>query len=459
MRGIRKYVFILPIAAITLVFLGSYIARADRFSGTSYKIDASVMNNFGNSSVSPSYAMTSSGGESIIGNGAGGSYLLGQGYSSQLNKSLQLSIQPSGLQAYYSFDETQGPTAHDWSSSNNNAANNTGTNMTWVTGKKSRAIDQSLSTGYLKSSTPPLGSVSSFTAEGWFNPNATTTGQVLFGQDDASGTGDKWNVSVNGSGGLTFYLQKAGVGVSAVSSTGLTDGSWGYVLVTYDGATMKLYINGDGTIPSLAAQQANVSGSYTFTQPLSIGAQNVPATPNSFDGKIDEVRVYNRATSDNEVRNHYFAQNVISNPGFVYVGDVTPGVSQSTLSDAVIQTDAPGYNLNIFQFSDLSGDLYGDEILPISGTIATPTTWVEGVTKGFGFTLTSAPSLDPKWGTSPNYKYAAVADSATTFYTRSGGYTGGTKDIITMQYRLDTPAAQVSDYYQNLSIISGTIIP
>jgi hypothetical protein len=459
MRGKRKHIFIVPIIAIALVCLGSYSVRADRFSGTSYKIDASVMNNFGNSSVSPSYAMTSSGGESIIGNGAGGSYLLSQGYSSQLNKSLQLSIQPSGLQAYYSFDETQGPTAYDWSVNANNAANNTGTNMTWVTGKKTRAIDQSLATGYLKSSTPPLNTVSSFTAEGWFNSNATTPGQVLFGQDDASGTGDKWNVSVNGSGGLTFYLQKAGVGVSAVSSTGLTDGAWRYVLVTYDGTTMKLYIHGSSSLPTLAAQQTNTAGSHTFTQPLTIGAQNVPATPQSFDGKIDEVRVYDRATPDNEVRNHYSAQNVFSNPGFVYVGDVTPGVSQAVLSDVVVQTDAPGYNLNASQFTYLTGDLYGDEILPISGTIATPDLWVEGLTKGFGFTLTSAPSLDPKWGTSPNYKYAATPDSSTTFYTRSGGYTGGTKDVIRMQYRLDTPASQVADYYQNLTVISGTMIP
>lgn len=453
-KGFYRLFFVVGIASLFVSGAYSSILYADSFSGGSYSIDASVMNSFGGKTVSTSYSMVSSGGESIIGNGSGGSYLLGQGYTSQLRKSLQISSQPGGLTAYYSLDELSGPTSFDWSVNNNNARNSLGNDMAWTaSGKKNRAFDQAASTGYLETGSPPLSTVSEFTLEGWFYPYSTSSGMTLLAQDDATGTGDKWNINVNASGGLSFMSQKSGVAVSSAGTTALTNNVWQHILATYDGTTMKLYING-----VLNSQQANAVGSHTFTLPMTIGARSVPATPNTFDGRIDEIRVYDRSISAGEVKNHYKTSPIV-NPGFVYVGDVIPGVSSSVVSDIVVQTDAPGYNLNMMQFNDLSGEDYGYDIPAVSGSISLPTAWTEGVTKGFGFTLTSAPSLDSKWGTSPNYNYAAVPGSTTAFYTRSGGYTGGTKDVVRMQYRLDTLESQVADYYQNIIIITGTMLP
>ena len=59
-------------------------------TSSNYRLDASVNNNFGGQGASTSYGLQSSGGESIIGNGSGGSYIIGQGYAAKLNKSMQL---------------------------------------------------------------------------------------------------------------------------------------------------------------------------------------------------------------------------------------------------------------------------------------------------------------------------------------------------------------------------------
>ncbi len=73
-------------------------------------------------------------------------------------------------------------------------------------------------------------------------------------------------------------------------------GRWYHVVLTYDG-TMKFYV--DGTL----------YGSDTFTlvhdtvTPLQIGRSATYG--NYFSGIVDEVRIYNRALSEEEILSHY----------------------------------------------------------------------------------------------------------------------------------------------------------
>ena len=75
-------------------------AYADRYTSPNYKIDASVMgNSFGGQGSSSSYRLVSSGGESVIGSGTGGSYKLGEGYVAQLEPapSFDLTVETGSL--------------------------------------------------------------------------------------------------------------------------------------------------------------------------------------------------------------------------------------------------------------------------------------------------------------------------------------------------------------------------
>ena len=80
-----------------LAGVGSELVRADEFSSPNYKINGVVGNSFGGGTTSAAYTLESSGGESIIGNGTGGSYLLGEGYVAQIERSIQLTLDLSAI--------------------------------------------------------------------------------------------------------------------------------------------------------------------------------------------------------------------------------------------------------------------------------------------------------------------------------------------------------------------------
>ena len=69
----------------------------------------------------------------------------------------------------------------------------------------------------------------------------------------------------------------------------LAANTWTHLAATYDGATLKLYVN--GVLVSSGARQRNVSA--TSTNPLEIGGDSIFGQ--YFAGIIDEVRVYNVA--------------------------------------------------------------------------------------------------------------------------------------------------------------------
>jgi hypothetical protein len=82
---------------------------------------------------------------------------------------------------------------------------------------------------------------------------------------------------------------------NVVGSAGLVLNAWSHLASTFDGSTLRLYVNG-GLVSSTA-----VSGSLAAsTGVLRIGGNGV--WPEWFAGLIDEVRVYNRALSGTEIQ-------------------------------------------------------------------------------------------------------------------------------------------------------------
>jgi hypothetical protein len=78
-------------------------------------------------------------------------------------------------------------------------------------------------------------------------------------------------------------------------SAGLTPGTWTHIATTYDGATQRLYVN--GTLVATRAQTGNIAVSGGA---LRIGGNNAWAGE-FFQGLIDDVRVYRRALSAEEI--------------------------------------------------------------------------------------------------------------------------------------------------------------
>ena len=70
--------------------------------------------------------------------------------------------------------------------------------------------------------------------------------------------------------------------------------TWTHVAMTYNGAQMRLYVNG-----VLVGQRAQTGSIQTNNGQLRIGGS--AAFGEFFQGMIDEVRIYNRALSATEI--------------------------------------------------------------------------------------------------------------------------------------------------------------
>jgi len=141
----------------------------------------------------------------------------------------------------------------------------------------------------------------------------------------------------------------------------------------------------------------------------------------------------------------------------VNLGTITPGISKKGNFTPRIVTDAAGYTLSLSQNANLTS---GSNTIPAisGGTIATPVVWNEGTTKGLGLSLTAAPSLPAKWGTSGSYKYTAIPGSSTAAYTRTG-YSGGAQDNLSMELRVDVPSSQAQGAYTSTVTLTATLTP
>jgi len=124
-----------------------------------------------------------------------------------------------------------------------------------------------------------------------------------------AGLNQSFNFSANYSGnGLYFNMKKAGfcdnqtlaaysnpVGASVTPVVN----AWNYGAVSFDGTTVKIYMNGQKV-----GEGPNPGAVFCNNAPLQIGAW-WNGDPLYFNGKIDEVRVYNRVLTDSEIKAVY----------------------------------------------------------------------------------------------------------------------------------------------------------
>ena len=142
---------------------------------------------------------------------------------------------------------------------------------------------------------PSLDITQQISLAAWVYPTSQKTQEIVrkgagvYGPDAAP-----YSLSLAGTGEIVFslrpYLQFA-----QVRKTDYPLNKWFFVVGTYDGTKMKLYVNGklENSRPISGILQKNSS-------PLLIGTRlKLPA--DTFHGKIDELHIYNRALSEAEI--------------------------------------------------------------------------------------------------------------------------------------------------------------
>ncbi len=207
----------------------------------------------------------------------------------------------SGLVGYWKFDDGSGTTATD-SSGNNN----TGTlysDPAWVDGKYGKASSFDGVDDYVKvEDSNSLHFSTSVTLMAWvcLPLDATYSDSRVLGKDAWNGGTNLHLVIHDNLGHIGFGLG-IGDGYTSVFQTSIEvvpRETWTHVAATYNGSLMRVYINGflDSSLPWTSGLSSN-------TNPLTIGSKNPPYLGYFFNGTIDEVRIYDRALSQQEIQN------------------------------------------------------------------------------------------------------------------------------------------------------------
>ncbi len=331
----------------------------------------------------------------------------------------------------------------------------------WTTGEVGDAITFNGTNQYMATANSLTGP-NSYTAEFWFKSTSSTGGELLgFGssQTGASTTVDRVVYLTNG-GNVAFGVNPSGTDQVISTASAYNDGSWHYVSVALGSAGMQLYVDG-----ALQAHNSSITTGGSYSGYWRMGYDNLsgwPSAPTSnyAAATVDEARVYTRTLTSAEVTDDYTAGQNNLNSAFT-LPNITPGTSQTYSVSTVVRTDAPAYDLYMQAPSPLTRIGGGATFPSISpGTIASPAAWTEGTTKGLGFTLTGGYGLEAGWGTSPNYKYAAIPSTMTAFHARPGTTPlDGAPETTTIQYRADASPTQAEGTYSTEVVYTATMVP
>ena len=216
-------------------------------------------------------------------------------------------IKPSvalGLVGYWPFDNSSisGAAAYDRSGNSNNGTL-TGTPTIGVSGKIGQAIGLSGSSQYVSvTNKSPFAFTtnSNFTLSTWVNLNSVSSGSgmgvALLGKYFLGGNFSGYTLrTTTGSNGVTFTSNAATTFTGAIT---LSSNTWYHIVYVRTSSAQYLYANG---------VQIGYKGSLDTITDASSSNFNIgfdgqtSGGPTYTNGTIDDVRVYNRALSANEV--------------------------------------------------------------------------------------------------------------------------------------------------------------
>jgi hypothetical protein len=202
-----------------------------------------------------------------------------------------------GLVAYWSFDEGSGNTAYDASGNGNHGTLINGPK--WTSGKVGQALQFDGWNDYVN-----LGNVlhlkKDMSIEAWitFAPNSTSAHRTVVQKGD--GAYEQYRLFWHSSGSLSFWrVGTNGAEYKADYVFSPEINKWYHVVAISLGNKLQLWVNGE-----LKKETTWIGEAVDSNYEVWVGG-NSYTNSMYWNGLIDEVRIYNRALSPEEIRFHY----------------------------------------------------------------------------------------------------------------------------------------------------------
>lgn len=224
-----------------------------------------------------------------------------------------------GLVAYYPMEKGNGEVLLDGAQGHHAQING----ATWSSNSKVGENCLSFNGTDNKADFGPLSHLSNgYTVTFWMNGENFGDGD----NDDALSLTSNNAIIFREYGDNSFNLiqiRSSDGGTSEVSYS-VSSNTWYFVTGVWDGSQIRLYINGDkkgsksaDSLDQVGRKQNSIGAAYTGT--------------NYFDGKIDDVRIYNRVLSEPEIQALYNSGNGIQN-GIKQTEQTIPNQNNSGIS-------------------------------------------------------------------------------------------------------------------------------
>jgi hypothetical protein len=283
-------------------------------------------------------------------------------------------------------------------------------------------------------SVPPLAKLNTgdiFTIEGWLKRGTTggTANQVI-----ASKQGSAWTLAFNTANKLVL---QSGTSTITTSTTAVADTTaWHYVAATKTGATVRLYV--DGTDVTGTVTNVTLANS---TSPLAIG-QNGNA--GWFNGRIDEVALYNVALGAGQTSNHYSLGIVPANTALPAISGTATDGQTLTASAGTWSGKTPTYtyqwrrcDASGASCADISGATSSTYVLDHPDVGTTLRTAVTATNSGGSASATSSPTSTVAAAVPANTAVPVVSGTATNGQTLTSttGTWSGTPGSFTYQWQ------------------------
>jgi hypothetical protein len=200
----------------------------------------------------------------------------------------------------------------------------------------------------------------------WFKPVIVSgTERILMAKTIGPDAADfVWSLSLVNNTGARFRVRAAGVVHTLEIPPGsLFSNAWYHLAATYDGTTMRVYLNGSAS----GSSSAYGTIGYHPQAPVTMG--NLVSAQRPFYGGLDDVRIYDRAITAQEVVDLVIGNFATTVP--------EPGPGLVTLADGALRL--PPGNWESLRIMDLQGRLLAERSLRATSILPAPDVGASGI--------------------------------------------------------------------------------